>query len=125
MDIDIALDNMVGKAFAELVNQYYIHLGQQPHTVGVIQTNPDQSKHLETATMKIENTWIDFVNLRTEEYTETRIPTMVSRRKRISIYILNDNKLISFKQNNNLLVVSAEILYLSLTRNIVLSGLFG
>lgn len=40
--------------------------------------NPDQSKHLETAKMRIYNQWIDFVNLRSEEYTEnSRIPTMV------------------------------------------------
>nr|CAD1837141.1 unnamed protein product [Ananas comosus var. bracteatus] len=39
--------------------------------------NPDQSKHLETARMRICDTWIDFVNLRSETYAEnSRIPTM-------------------------------------------------
>ena len=43
--------------------------------VARIQANPDQSKHLETATMKIQNIWLDFVNLRKEVYdTESRIP---------------------------------------------------
>ncbi|CAI5474566.1 unnamed protein product [Closterium sp. Yama58-4] len=37
--------------------------------------NPDQSKHLETATMMIHGMWIDFVNLRAEEYAhDSRIP---------------------------------------------------
>lgn len=42
-------------------------------------SNPDQSKHLETARMRILNVWVDFVNLRCEEYSDdSRIPTMVS-----------------------------------------------
>jgi hypothetical protein len=41
-------------------------------------SNPDQSKHLETATMLIDDIWIDFVNLRSEKYAEnSRIPTVV------------------------------------------------
>ncbi|CAK9169534.1 unnamed protein product [Ilex paraguariensis] len=41
-------------------------------------SNPDQSKHLETARMHLFDIWIDFVNLRSEDYTEnSRIPTMV------------------------------------------------
>ena len=43
--------------------------------IGVIQANPEQSKHLETATVKVFDHWIDFVNLRAEEYTnDSRIP---------------------------------------------------
>ena len=46
-------------------------------SIGVIEANPDQSKHLETATMRIFGSEIDFVNLRSEKYTEgSRIPTM-------------------------------------------------
>lgn len=30
--------------------------------------NPEQSKHLETARMKIMGVWVDLVNLRTEVY---------------------------------------------------------
>jgi len=73
-DIDIALDNMMGKEFAEQVNQYCQLTGQPTHNVGLIRCNPEQSKHLETATMKIFDLWIDFVNLRTEEYSQSRIP---------------------------------------------------
>lgn len=41
-------------------------------------SNPEQSKHLETARMRIFDIWIDFVNLRCEEYSEnSRIPTKV------------------------------------------------
>lgn len=47
------------------------------HTVGVIAKNPDQSKHLETATMMVLGTWLDLVNLRTETYShDSRIPDM-------------------------------------------------
>lgn len=41
-------------------------------------SNPDQSKHLETARMRLFDVWIDVVNLRSEDYSEnSRIPTMV------------------------------------------------
>ena len=43
--------------------------------MGVIAANPDQSKHLETATMHLCGLSLDLVNLRSETYTETsRIP---------------------------------------------------
>jgi tRNA nucleotidyltransferase/poly(A) polymerase len=46
--------------------------------VGVVLKNPEKSKHLETATMRINNYWIDFVNLRAEEYTsDSRIPDLM------------------------------------------------
>lgn len=77
LDIDIALDNMLGKEFADTVNQYLESHGQKTHSVAVIMSNPDQSKHLETARMKIRGLWIDLVNLRSEEYAQnSRIPTM-------------------------------------------------
>ncbi|XP_078157626.1 polynucleotide adenylyltransferase family protein [Carex rostrata] len=76
-DIDIALDNMLGRDFCEKVNEYLKSVGEQQQGIGVIQCNPDQSKHLETAKMRIYDTWIDFVNLRSETYAEnSRIPTM-------------------------------------------------
>jgi len=41
----------------------------------VIRSNPDQSKHLETAKVKYQGIEIDFVNLRSESYASTsRIP---------------------------------------------------
>eukprot|EP00798_Chlamydomonas_sp_ICE-L_P031440 gene31440-6618_t len=78
MDIDIALDDCSGKDFAERVNQYLRGQGKdQDARIAVIQSNPDQSKHLETARMKINDLWIDFVNLRSETYAQdSRIPTM-------------------------------------------------
>lgn len=45
--------------------------------MGVIQANPDQSKHLETATLRLHGLPIDLVHLRSEKYTEeSRIPTI-------------------------------------------------
>lgn len=76
-DIDIALDNMTGRSFCEKVNEYSELMGEEQKGIGVIQCNPDQSKHLETARMLIFDIWIDFVNLRSEKYAEnSRIPTM-------------------------------------------------
>ncbi|KAJ4701094.1 CCA tRNA nucleotidyltransferase [Melia azedarach] len=77
-DIDIALDNMVGSEFANKVAEYLPSTGEnRPSGFGVIPCNPDQSKHLETARMCLDDLWIDFVNLRCEDYCEnSRIPTM-------------------------------------------------
>ncbi|XP_043712467.1 tRNA nucleotidyltransferase cca2 isoform X2 [Telopea speciosissima] len=76
-DIDIALDDMLGREFCEKVNEYLSHKGEEKQGIGVIQCNPDQSKHLETARMHLFDVWIDFVNLRSEHYSEnSRIPTM-------------------------------------------------
>ncbi|XP_049344753.1 tRNA nucleotidyltransferase cca2 isoform X2 [Solanum verrucosum] len=76
-DIDIALDNMYGREFCEKVNEYLSASGEETQGVGVIQCNPDQSKHLETARMRLFDVWIDFVNLRAEDYSQnSRIPTM-------------------------------------------------
>jgi tRNA nucleotidyltransferase/poly(A) polymerase len=75
-DIDITIDNMTGEQFATLVNQYMTEKGEQVKNFSVIKANPEQSKHLETATIKIFGLPIDFVNLRTEDYSDSRIPTM-------------------------------------------------
>ncbi|XP_034220731.1 tRNA nucleotidyltransferase cca2 isoform X2 [Prunus dulcis] len=76
-DIDIALDNMLGSEFVEKVRDYLLHVGEEAQGIAVIPCNPEQSKHLETARMRICDTWIDFVNLRCEEYCEnSRIPTV-------------------------------------------------
>ncbi|CAK9313316.1 unnamed protein product [Citrullus colocynthis] len=75
-DIDIALDNMLGSEFVDKVREYLLTVGEEAQGVAVIPCNPDQSKHLETARMRIFDIWIDFVNLRCEEYSEnSRIPT--------------------------------------------------
>jgi tRNA nucleotidyltransferase/poly(A) polymerase len=59
------------------VNEYLAAQGKDTHSAAVIQSNPDQSKHLETARMKVNGVWIDLVNLRSETYADgSRIPTM-------------------------------------------------
>lgn len=68
----------MGAEFATLVQKVYAEKhGGVSKGFGVIKANPDKSKHLETATICIEDHWIDFVNLRKEEYaTDSRIPTV-------------------------------------------------
>ena len=79
-DIDIALDNIMGEEFAKLVRETV------PDTsgFGTIRANPEASKHLETACMKVMGIEIDFVNLRAEDYTDnSRIPAIVRYIQRI------------------------------------------
>lgn len=78
VDIDIAVDTMLGASFAELFNEWLeLETGEPQHSIGVIQRNPEQSKHLETARMKVMGLWVDLVNLRTETYThDSRIPNI-------------------------------------------------
>ncbi|CCK71243.1 tRNA adenylyltransferase KNAG_0G01860 [Huiozyma naganishii CBS 8797] len=80
-DLDIAINNMSGESFAQGLNQYltenYAKYGVKPHSVHKIDKNPEKSKHLETATTKLFGVEVDFVNLRSEEYTElSRIPVV-------------------------------------------------
>ena len=43
----------------------------------MIKANNELSKHLETATIRVEGLMIDLVNLRSEEYAQdSRVPTM-------------------------------------------------
>ena len=78
VDIDIALDDMLGREFADHLNEYLTSHGMDEVTVGMVLKNPEKSKHLETATMKVASFWIDFVNLRAEEYTQdSRIPDLM------------------------------------------------
>lgn len=80
-DLDIAINNMTGLDFAEGLKEYIIEnasrLEIEPRSVHKIEKNPDKSKHLETATTKLYGLDVDFVNLRSEEYTDdSRIPKM-------------------------------------------------
>jgi len=76
-DIDIALDDMTGLQFAEKVNEHLTEMGVNTRRIGVIQANPEQSKHLETAACTVMGMSIDLVNLRSEQYDElSRIPNM-------------------------------------------------
>ena len=70
-DIDIALDLVSGNQFAQYINEWLSSEGRSDEvaTVGVIQVNPEQSKHLETANMRLYGVSIDFVNLRSETYS--------------------------------------------------------
>ncbi|KAG2379003.1 hypothetical protein C9374_007641 [Naegleria lovaniensis] len=78
-DIDIALDNMMGAEFAQYVEKYEKLKGLPTKSIGIISANPEQSKHLETATTHIFGQSIDLVNLRSEEYAEeSRIPSNIS-----------------------------------------------
>jgi tRNA nucleotidyltransferase (CCA-adding enzyme) len=78
VDIDIALDDMLGREFADHLNEFLSKRGRETVPVGVVLKNPEKSKHLETATMKVGSFWIDFVNLRAEEYTQdSRIPDLM------------------------------------------------
>ena len=77
-DIDIALSDMMGLSFAEHLAVFAKSKGIETGTIAKIAQNPDQSKHLETATFRFLGLDIDLVNLRSEEYAEnSRIPTEV------------------------------------------------
>lgn len=91
---------IVTKCVTLYLFSWRVKQGFSSHTVGVIQSNPAQSKHLATATviffsiffkpeidiswfcftqMRIDGISLDFVNLRTEAYADNgRIPTEVS-----------------------------------------------
>ncbi|KAI0761691.1 hypothetical protein BD413DRAFT_616900 [Trametes elegans] len=79
-DIDIALENMMGVPFAERFVEYCRAVKTlDVKSVAKIESNPDQSKHLETARTSVMGIELDFVNLRSEEYAEnSRIPTQVT-----------------------------------------------
>ncbi|EJS43939.1 cca1p [Saccharomyces arboricola H-6] len=78
-DLDIAINVMSGEQFATGLNEYlqehHAKYGAKPHNIHKIDKNPEKSKHLETATTKLFGIEVDFVNLRSEKYTElSRIP---------------------------------------------------
>jgi tRNA nucleotidyltransferase (CCA-adding enzyme) len=79
-DLDIAINILSGQTFAENLQEYLEknpQYGINPSGIHTIEKNPEKSKHLETATTKLYGLDIDFVNLRSEEYTEdSRIPVM-------------------------------------------------
>ena len=69
------MDDMYGEEFAKLLNEKLYPDG--PKKFGVIKSNSEKSKHLETATLRIHGVMIDLVNLRSEKYTEeSRVPTI-------------------------------------------------
>ena len=83
-DMDVAIDTMMGFDFAQHVHDYICEERKEPQLLGhggkiaKIASNPEKSKHLETATIQLCGLEVDFVNLRNEAYTEgSRIPTVV------------------------------------------------
>ncbi|OLN97321.1 CCA tRNA nucleotidyltransferase, mitochondrial [Colletotrichum chlorophyti] len=85
-DIDTAINVMTGYTFGEELGRY---CDQEKHRkkhnmnsddlggIHKIAANPDKSKHLETATLRLFGLDVDFVNLRKETYTQdSRNPTM-------------------------------------------------
>ncbi|KAJ8327335.1 CCA tRNA nucleotidyltransferase, mitochondrial [Batrachochytrium dendrobatidis] len=69
-DIDIAIDTMKGEPFARHLKEYMLSKSMSLGTIYTIQVNPDRSKHLETATVRVLGRDLDFVHLRTEIYDE-------------------------------------------------------
>ena len=54
-DIDIALDDMYGEEFAKLINEKLNeNSSEDKQRFGVIKANNEMSKHLETATIRVD-----------------------------------------------------------------------
>ncbi len=86
-DVDIAIETppgfpelLTGAKFATLVAEY---IGAHPEysatvgTMSVIKTNPEKSKHIETAQMKVLGIPLEFCHLRQDDYTNSaghRVP---------------------------------------------------
>jgi tRNA nucleotidyltransferase/poly(A) polymerase len=75
-DIDIAINNMSGEAFAKKLVSYMKDKGITTKGYTVVKANPEQSKHLATAMVDVLGFSIDFANLRKETYAKSRIPTI-------------------------------------------------
>jgi tRNA nucleotidyltransferase (CCA-adding enzyme) len=85
-DIDTAINAMTGYAFSTKMQEYlkdeenlkkHSLEAKDIHNLHKILANPKKSKHLETATTKIFDFDVDFVNLRKETYSEdSRNPQM-------------------------------------------------
>lgn len=75
-DIDIMIDNMSGKQFAEHVIRYLREVkGLSQKDAGIVKPSEEKSKHLETAVLNLFGQSIDFVQARSEIYSDSRIPT--------------------------------------------------
>lgn len=76
-DLDIAINHLSGEEFASSLHDYLNDF--QPElklkAIHTIKKNPEKSKHLETCTTKLFGLDIDFVNLRSEQYSsDSRVP---------------------------------------------------
>ena len=92
-DIDISINNMKGSQLGELINE---ELYPGKSKLGVIQQNPEKGKHLEVATIKVNNKWIDLTYLRCEQENVIGTPLTDSERRDLSInslfYNINEKK---------------------------------
>ena len=81
-DVDLAVDCLTGVEFAQLIHEYAAITNQPSitdgHRIGVVPCNPEQSKHLETAALKVCGLDVDLANLRSQETYDhhSRIPTV-------------------------------------------------
>jgi tRNA nucleotidyltransferase (CCA-adding enzyme) len=94
-DIDVALENMTGHAFALQFTKFARKIKDLPvKSVAVVKGNPGQSKHLETAKTTVLGLDLDFVNLRDEAYADdSRIPTNIVRYLRDGPFSVYSNRL--------------------------------
>ncbi len=77
-DIDVAVDRMSGYEFASgLISKYNERVPDNKKYLHKIARNPEKSKHLETTVINLYGIDVDFTNLRSEKYTDTRIPIIV------------------------------------------------
>jgi tRNA nucleotidyltransferase/poly(A) polymerase len=68
----------LGREFADYVKQYLPMIREQAVSIGMVLQNPEKSKHLETATLRDNQLWLDLVNLRAEQYAPgSRIPDVM------------------------------------------------
>ena len=77
VDIDVAVNIATGVQFASHVEDFINKIPdiKEHFHYNTIHRNVEQSKHLETATARFMELELDFVNLRSEEYTDnSRIP---------------------------------------------------
>ncbi|GLD97773.1 hypothetical protein PINS_up006470 [Pythium insidiosum] len=78
-DIDIVLDNLYGRQFAQLITRFQRERRLPLSSVGVVKANADKSKHLEVAQVRVEGLMVDLVHLRGEQYApDSRIPSHTS-----------------------------------------------
>ncbi|CEI91552.1 hypothetical protein G6F70_000029 [Rhizopus microsporus] len=78
-DLDVAVNDMMGYEFATFVNEHLKNQGVATRNIAKIDSNPEKSKHLETATTKLFDRDVDFCNLRTEAYEpDSRIPSQIT-----------------------------------------------
>lgn len=83
-DVDIAVRHVTGMQFADRLYNHSKFLRSRAQSTEVhipyvsspvrIASNVAASKHLETAKLQIDGMDLDFVQLRTEQYTDSRIP---------------------------------------------------